>query len=355
MSWLKNIINAQTQRKFADWRAVEEYGGDSRDSVPLKPNETYFQFRLCEMYLRDARIWGSDFVPRLVAITDCTYSTNTQLALPKVVCDAERGNNAGSEVRELGTVFENILLSGPLPYRGDELEFFVALYGIKIGSVISDALNLFEDVSADFGLELSPFTGVASKISKSLPAILSNSGIEQKIGMQMGFNTTDRAVDGDHYLLLINEDSKKIRRETLAIEDDKLYETTVGGSRQRYEKHDFCLIRFVCREFRDDYTTFSFTKKFDTARKFIFAKELAKTEWAISEMIEEIVTCPELTDRHKRILTISYALKLEEWPMLNGISANPWPRHAVLPASSGSGPLHGSPNAINWAATRQKS
>lgn len=283
-----------------------------------EPNEFYFDIRLCELYLRNAKEAGREFAPRALAITECLYGTGDELTLPVAVGEqlmAQIGQQADAGNGQKPITFHDCLLAGPLPYRGGDIGFFAGLYRVESGNFADSVFSLVADIGGSLGFDLSKYLDIGRQVTTRLPALLGVDTGNWRIGHYAPLYK-EKDTYFNRYLILLGEDGEDFDIDSLEVREEDaratLRERSPAGS-EAFAKRDYALIRLDSSETRGDYVRFGFHKRLAEIKKYIADRQLEKAEWAKIEQIQEIAESPDLTNLHQHALIAMYRVKIDQW------------------------------------------
>jgi len=310
LEWLSNVLgNEPPARKFhghvdvpADW---------GRHPLPetVQPDSAYFEIRLLEMYLRNARELLAEYRPIAVSLTECRYDKKP-LCLPFVVSNALLGAIA-DHVRDEPVTFSNTRLAGPLPYQGDDIGSFVGLCRVKKHDLLEEAFSVIENVAGAVSLDIGSQLDVVKQVTDGLSKLL---GKREAMQMQVGQHTSidPSELDGvcDRYFILINADEAVVRAADLMVDKDSLMKKS-NNKVTAYRDHDYCLARLSFRPRRSDYRSLEFPKFYDRAMTLLTDGKVPQAEWVMMDVYKGIMTSPDLIEDHKHRLILEYRAKFE--------------------------------------------
>lgn len=299
------------QCRIPDHQVIDEGVTTNR----IKPNESYFDIHLAEIFLKDKRKYWVKYIPFVVASTELLHdnemSEATREAIPFLLTRHILGpmeQYVGNEYVE----YRNTRVAGPLPYMGDDVTFFLALYGTKSTDVTE---RLFEFVGKVIGVVemggLTPYLGVARNLKDCLSSLLNLNGTQKRLGSTDSF--TDKAGDPrelrECYLAYINCPEQKVRQEELWVYDNRLYSGT-RESHEPFQEYDYCLVRIDERRQRN-FECLPFHRIWKQLEGLIFQGGHAEADVMFRHLAQAVAISPDLTKCHRTALQLAYKMDFE--------------------------------------------
>ena len=281
----------------------------------IEPKKSYFEVRLSEMFLRDKRQYWTTYIPFVVVLTEFLHDHETaqasREALPFLVTNHLLGN-VEKYVGDDHVEYRNTRVAGPLPYMGDDVDFFVALYGAR-GSDVSE--RLFDFLGSVVGLVdaggLSSYLNIARNLKESLASLLNISGTQYRMGKRDSF--TDRPGDPkqfkEGYIAYINCPAHDVKKEELWVREHSL----LMGPREDpepFRAHDYCLIRIDERKDRN-HESLPFHRLWKQVEELIRLGHYAEADVFFRHLVREVAKCPDLTKQHRIHLPLIYKADFE--------------------------------------------
>lgn len=184
---LERLFNAassgRAERKVYSEINPRHIGDGSRVPREFKEGEAYFKVRLSEMFLRDERRWWREFVPITVCLGQFIFDGKRQ-EVPFVVsnqllrADEKYVNGANIEYR-------NTTIIGPVPYVGDGISLFAALYRAKVNELSVGLFGFMGNLAKSFDVSgLSKYLDIAQPLAKGLEDVLGMRDVEFCMGIR---------------------------------------------------------------------------------------------------------------------------------------------------------------------------
>lgn len=319
MLLLKDFLDKIRRSKYEPrfyTRIPDDHVLDERITANVvKPRESYFEVRLSEMFLRDKRRYWAQYIPFVVVLTEVLHDHETieatREALPFLVTNHILGpveQHVGDDQVE----YRNTRVAGPLPYMGDDVDLFVALYGAKTSDVSENLFEFLGNVVSvvDVG-GFSTYLSVARNLKDSLSSLLNIDGTKYRLGNRNSF--TDREGNPrqfkECYLAYINCPEKDVKKEELWVEDDRLRIGT-RKSHEAFSKYDYCLVRIDERKDRN-HESLPFHKLWKQTEDLIIQRRHADADVMFPYLVQAVARSPDLTKRHRINLQLVYKMDFE--------------------------------------------
>ena len=301
-------------------RVIHDPAGNDADHFVKE--ETYFEIRLSQMYLRDSREYWREFVPLGSILTEFLFNGKRQI-VPTVVGP---GFLKGAAQVEEGDPVEylNTRVAGPYPYEGDDLSLFVGLFRVATTNWASRALSLLESVAKVFdATKLSSAISVADPLVEGVEGLLGMDEVEMRMGTRRAYETAPERADTDEisgallmpaYEVHLNgPEVGEQERERFWVEDGKLQFGESLDSRKPYDRTDFVLYRLQPLTRRDDYTTFDFhTIHWKRVENHVWENREDEARKAFQLLAANLVECPDIVRPHRISLLRMYKQHLDE-------------------------------------------
>jgi hypothetical protein len=287
----------------------------------FQPQESYFEIRLKQIYLRNQREYWREFLP--LATFVASFIHDDQLRdLPFVVGPERLGERAaalGGDAVE----YRNLRLAGPFPYEGGDLRLFAALSRLTVNNWAAQTLSLLEGVAKAFDpSKVTRYLEIAAPLAKGVEAFLGMQDVELRLAVDQTYQRTVgrsglRANSlRARYDLLLNrpEDSlDAAARRQLWVKEGRLFHGETAASAQPYREADFLLLEIRPLRERDDYVTFDFHKRnWQETQKAIWdgGEELAWQKLKLTAAA--LVQCRDIVRPQRIALLHTYRKKFDE-------------------------------------------
>ena len=303
----------------------------------IEPKGGYFEIRLSEMFLRDAREYLRSFVPMAVVVTDFAYEargdSGSRRTLPFLV-----GSRLLSEVHDYveGKPVEYLdtKVAGWIPYRGDDIGLFVGLYRLQVGDLVKELLDVLQNIAGTFDVaKVAGYLSTARVLTDGIVRIMGMEEVEFRTGAKLAFSDrgTDHNAFRQGYIAYINATETQLEglSEHLWVENGRLYSGDSPTARQRFRERDYCLVRIALSETRSDYETLDFHQQWVTARSRLLGGDHHVAHALLIECVRKIAESPDLIpDQQEALCALYYAnfqRECERYNRLTGIV----PSHAA--------------------------
>ncbi|MCI1778607.1 MAG: hypothetical protein LKI53_01465 [Bacteroidales bacterium] len=286
--------------------------------VLFKKGENYFEIRITEQFLKDRREYWNEYNPLTVILSDFIYGKKKR-SFPFVLGpDILKGLEQlkGQE----NVRYKNTRVSGPCPYRGDQLSLFVGLFRLKTKDWAKQAVGLLESVAKAFdSSKLSSYISVSDPIMEGLESFL---GMGDQMQFRLGFRNEyeDPETSGDNqfrsgYYLMLRCDEKSVDPGMFWVKDNQLYSGPDKDNLRLYTDNDFILYEIAGSDVRNDYETFDFHSKWEDIQKIIWnTGDKEKAVDLYRQLILLLRINDDLVENHKHKLQVMYGnLFVEEW------------------------------------------
>ena len=266
----------------------------------------YFQLRLAEMRLTDARRWITQIVPATFVLTEFNYG-GERVRRPFFVSNGLLAYlPQGIEGSRLRVDFRDTLVLGPTPAIGGDVVLFVGLFQMAIGDQLKSAFAILEKLFQVVPGPVGSYLKLAEQLAGEISACLGDTNLTCLLG--------DRAPIGSKlppagYQVYLKANGIPLERRTLTVVDDMLMQR-MGDQLVPVISHDYCLIKVEHLAQRDDYSSLPFHAVFEMARKSLVFGERDKARLQILECIGMIYGSPDLSEDDKARLIAFYQARL---------------------------------------------
>jgi hypothetical protein len=352
--WIDPLLRKQTVHKFYN-RVPDNRVDRGRTAKVFEPHKGYFQVRLAEMFLKDQREYWRDFIPLGIVLSEFDYDGETKTVpffVGNQLLQAIEKKVDGENVEYLNT-----RVAGPIPYIGGEVHLFVGLFRTQVDDLAANLFNMVETIVKTFDISiLSPYLNIARSLGEGLTRLLNLKAVEFRLGTWDEFKVQS---DDPHrfqegYLVYVNCPENNVNLDHLWVEDGRLYEGERRDSKERFRRHDYCLVRIEYLPIRTDHTKLPFHKLFEEARKKILGGEEADAKSAFLELTRQVAVSPDLTEENKELLMenylVNYGKAVSLYEKMPGARAKDEQRG--IPSPRDSGTLDGRESIqriVNWS------
>jgi hypothetical protein len=260
------------------------------------------------MHLRDRREWWREFLPLASVVTEF-QSGSERPAAPFLVGASTLGDQlqGGPGYVELA----NKRVAGPVPYTGDQVRLFAALYRTVYQNWADRALSMLETIAKQLDTtRLSSLVTFAPGIVAGLEGLLGMQDVELRLGVDRelvpgGAEAGDNSLRPGWFVMFGVGASP--RSEQLFIRDDRLYWADERGQTVEYRDGDFLLIHLRALDARDDYETFDFHRiQWARVQDRLWQYELDGAQASFSAFTASLMQCADLTRDQRRNLWVHY-------------------------------------------------
>jgi hypothetical protein len=281
------------------------------ESAVIRPNEDYFTIRLSEMHLTDAREYFRNFVPMAILVSDFTYAQNRE-TIPFLVDNSLVNFESLMEGKSIE--FKNTRVAGPIPYIGDDVALFTGLFRLEVSDMAKSLFTLLENLVKTFDPSgLSKYLTVAKSLGQSLPSVLGMEKCEFRLGARDVYTETKGSANQfrQNYMAYINCPEQAISPGSLWVRDNRLFLGPDKKSIQPVNDYDYCLMKIEGSDTRNDYTAFPFYSLWKEAKNLLMEDALQKAKFKKAEFLQQINTCPDLTESHQEELIHLFNIKFQ--------------------------------------------
>lgn len=287
----------------------------------LQPQESYFEIRLKQMYLRNQREFWREFRPFSTFVTAFVYGGKVR-EVPFVVGPELLGQQAvalGGDAIE----YRNLRIAGPFPYEGDDLQLFSALSRLTASDWAVQSLSLLETVAKAFDVsKISRYVEIAAPLVKGIESFLGMQDVELRMGMQQVYQQPmgrgglrPNALRARHEVLINLPDHKldNATRQKFWLKDGELFFGDRPEAAQPYREADFLLFEIRPLRERGDYTTFDFhTINWQDTLKAVWdgSEELARQKLRLTA--GQLVQCGDIVRPQRIALLHKYKQQFDE-------------------------------------------
>ncbi len=327
----ERLKGREAKHQLHVWISDENVLDEGFTSRLVNPNEDYFQFRMNEMFLVNAREYAREFIPVAIVMSDFLYHGRQQNGpkrevLPFIVGpNLIRGLDTQSENASI--LLRNIKVQDWTPYRGDDVGLFVGLYRMQVNNLVNNLLRVVQGVSENIGVAgLGDYMKFAYTISSGLADLIGMEEIEFRTG---GKDEFQQAEEGKYafkkgYRVYLNAASDEFHADKFWVRDEELYYGENKNNLKRFDKCDYCLLKVDSTDKRKDYESLDFHKTWLRARSQVLYGNITGAQSLLLECARQISESPDLTDDHQEILIELYLANFEKvkerHALLNGIS-----------------------------------
>ena len=167
----------------------------------IEPDKAYFKIRMSQMYIAHTRILWRKFYPMLHGFVNYGDKEEHVIVGP--------GQLKGLGEANLDRIMTfNYPLSGPIPYKGDDITLLVGLYNVPAQDSSEALINTIGMVAGLAGLSLGQITEISNIVKSGVENLLELKDSKINIGICDTLSFSNPPKTG--YLVAINEDKQKM-------------------------------------------------------------------------------------------------------------------------------------------------
>jgi hypothetical protein len=296
------IRRSPSLRKFSSGILEENVAGEEGKLRLVERDNSYFQIRLSEMFLKDGRELWREFMPMTVFIAEFIFD-GKQETIPFIV-NNETLSTIQKYVDGQSIEYRNTRIAGPIPYVGGDLSLFTGLYRTKTNDFSLAVFGFMGAIAQAFDVSgLSRYLDMSRPLSAGLANLLGMKDVEFRLGSRDVLTESKTLKEG--FWAFINVSESSVRREELWVKDGQLY---FGKPSQieRYKENDYCLVKLEVLQERGDYTTLPFHRLWERAKDQVWNNQPEKAKLAFAQLAQELAVSPDLTKKHRFALMQLY-------------------------------------------------
>ena len=309
---LEILKGHQTEQKLCMRIPDEQVLDAGMQSQPFVEDGAYFEIRLSEMFIRDARVFVRSFVPLTVAVTEFIYDGSRAIVpfiVGKQVLKSVEQYVSGENVE-----YKNTSIAGPIPYLGGKVALFVGLYRTQVNDISRKLFGLLGGILSRFDATgLSRYLDIAGPLGAGLGDLLGMREVEFLLGRRDEFDgaagSASRFRSG--YLVYMNGTAGQLNGQTLYVKNDSLHIGSSSNSLERFNACDYCLVKIERIVERGDYTALPFHKLWMGAKDLIWQDQVEKAKSAFIALVQELARSADLTTSHRYLLMQAYKANFE--------------------------------------------
>jgi hypothetical protein len=311
-----NLFESKAKQLF--WAPIDPShlsGVPAPQAIPT--GQAYFTIRLCEMYLAFARKLWTQIYPMVHCLTQFGAASDHAVVSPTQFAPL-------GEVNLDRLVNVDMLLSGPHPYNGGDVELIVGLYAVPG----SDSATALIDVVGSFAA-LNPGVvaatiAFATLIENAVVSILQLNKVTLHLGVRDTFHEGSNPL-ASGYFAGIAADSSEVDPTQLWVVQDRLRKGPDAASSAEYTDHDYMLISIERTDTRDEWTQLPELQESqakisnviaDTVFTVVEKQDRLAALWPV--FVQALTDSPSLTDPDRQSIATEVAadllnrLKLQE-------------------------------------------
>jgi hypothetical protein len=287
----------------------------------LQPQESYFEIRLKQMYLRNQREYWRDFLPFSSFIAGFVHN-GQHCDLPFVV-GPERIGELAAALGGDAVEYRNHRIAGPFPYEGDDLRLFTALSRMAVNNWAAQTLGLLETVAKAFDAsKATRYLEIAAPLVKGIESFLGMESVELRMGVEQTYQQLvgrgglrPNSLHARHELLLNRPDHTldAAARQQFWVKEGRLFHGDRPETAQPYREADFLLFEICPLRERGDYPTFDFHRiNWQETQRAIWdgSEEIARQKLRLTAAT--LVQCRDIVRPQRIALLHTYKQQFDE-------------------------------------------
>jgi hypothetical protein len=302
----------QTEQKLSMRIPDDQVLDAEAPSLPFEEDGAYFEIRLSEMFIRDARSFLRSFVPLTVAVSEFIYDGSKVIVpfiIGKEVLKAVEQYVSGENIE-----YKNTSIAGPIPYLGGKVSLFVGLYRAQVTDISKKLFGLIGGILSRFDATgLSRYLDIAGPLGAGLGDLLGMKEVEFRLGKRDEYDSVAGSPSQfrSGYLVYLNGTTGELNGQTLFVKDDSLHIGSNNSTLERFNTCDYCLVKIERVTERSDYTALPFHKLWVGARDLVWQDQVEKAKAAFVVLVQELARSADLTKKHRYLLMQAYKANFE--------------------------------------------
>ncbi len=241
---LVTLFESKAKQLF--WEAVDvSHVTGAPLPVIIEPGQAYFSIRLSEMYLASARRLWNQIYPMVHC--DTQYGANDDQTVVSPVEFSQLG-----DVNLNRIVNNNILLSGPNPYNGEEVSILAGLYSVPGYDAAKALIDLLSSLAALDPLTITETIALTSLLKGGVESVLGLDQATLHLGIRESFSPGSKPLSSGFYLC-IDASEASVDRSQLWVVNGRLQKGKDAPSSTAYTDYDYMLLAIEQLDHRDDW------------------------------------------------------------------------------------------------------
>lgn len=315
-SFIRNIIERQTIRKFYAPLPECNIAGDDFETRTFDPDNSYFEIRLSEMFLRNRGELFRDFLPMAIITVDFSYAGEHRV-VPFVVSTDTLADALKAPIKDEYVELRNTKVAGPIPYAGGDVGLFVGLFRAQVTDYSRVLFDLVDKVAKAFDVtELTDYLKAGDILRDGLYGLFGMKQVELCLGTRDEFTdhvsgSARRFQSG--YLAYIDAPENKYDARHLWSRDARLYKGDRLEDLHEIRDANYCLVAVDYRKSRSDHSSLPFHKHWEEIQSMIWDGQLEKADlFGLPALGKAVAQSPDLTRDDKSAALLAYKLNHEE-------------------------------------------
>lgn len=304
LSFFESLVRTPATLSSSLWIPDAPAAGPATQGEP----GGYFEVRLSEMFLTDARQLFNRITPATFFLADYKYAAR-DVSQPFFVSNQLlEGLPKQAKLEKVHVRFVDTRVVGLTPYAGGDVSLFVGLFQTVIEDQRKALFSVFETLFGSFDLGvLSTYLKIADKLTSAITACLGAKDVECLLAERRVIGKN--ALPSSGYMVYLHSSRGKVDTADLVVQDGYLHRK-VGAGVALVEDLDFCLVRIDRHLTRNDYMDMNFHATWVEARKKMVARQVSEAQALMLECSHQILESPDLTEDNKIGLIEYYQAKL---------------------------------------------
>jgi hypothetical protein len=261
----------------------------------IQRDKCYLTLNVNELFLANARKGWANYQPMVVFATSFVHG-NKIVTVPTVVGPSLLERPA-QELPQ-GLLLNDIVVAGPIPYRGGALSVSVLLYRLKRSNHARDLLRLVEGVSKAIGpaADLAMLSKVGGPLLDGLESLLGLGDTEPVMGQRFTLSPVGPGGIKTFYSALVSS-AAPMSSESLSVDQGRL-RSGYGAAAIPFTEADYVLYSLSAQARRTDENTLPFYPLYERAIQDAFRG--GEDNWkaakaTFSELWQQMMVSPDLT------------------------------------------------------------
>ncbi|WP_207483957.1 hypothetical protein [Arenibaculum pallidiluteum] len=177
---------------MVEWMGPERIANDRHADAfwgrEFKPNATYFSISLAGLHLKDARLFGTQYLPLCLCLAEfqrggkpqaVPFSIGPDTIMQKMAAarSGEDGADTGHAPTPGWVELHDLTIVRPTPVTLENVQVYVGLYAVPGSDIARTLLNVMGDLGQAFGVATAPIIGIAEKVYDGFGKLLGLDGV----------------------------------------------------------------------------------------------------------------------------------------------------------------------------------
>jgi len=277
-------------------------------------NKNYFTIRVNEMSLRENAKWWVKYDPLVFCVVEFNYG-GSRVALPVAIGPHTIKRQWASDQPQYGSVLNDVLVAGPYPYRGGDIDVSLSLYRIERDNRARTLLKMVEGLSSLFAGagQFEIIAKVGAPLLEGIEALLGLDETALLAGQRACLTPSPSSPLTSGFALLLTTPGKTDLRNVRVRERRLMYFDENEGKELFYTASDFVLWNVIGSSRRADESTFPFYRlKVEALRAVAEGKSGVKRGKSILiTAYQQMLEAPDLTTEEANELFSEWCSEFE--------------------------------------------